>query len=177
MRAMALGIALFLVGGTARAEESGARSGDRDTRTTHAGLPARAIGIASWAASAAAFAVGIWAWQQFSSLEGGTHDELVALHASNPSAQEQAFFTNPNCSPPPSLVNSDAYRRDCSRGQDYSNTVTAMFVGSAAFAVAGTLSYLVGAGQASRARERDRKLQVTPVVSLNGAALQLRYTF
>ncbi|MGZ3439686.1 MAG: hypothetical protein ACXVDD_09220, partial [Polyangia bacterium] len=64
---------------------------------------------------------------------------------------------------------------DCTRGQDYSNTVTAMYAGSAAFALAGTISYIVGAGQAARARQH--KVEVTPVVSLNGGTLQLRYTF
>jgi tetratricopeptide (TPR) repeat protein len=148
---------------------------DRDARTTHAGLPARLIGIAGWTLSAAALAVGIYAWSEYTSLQGTAHNELVALHTDNPSSAEQAFFLNPSCSPPPSLVNSDAYRRDCTRGQQYSNTVTAMFVGSAAFAIAGTISYIVGAGQSARARERA--VQVTPVVSLNGGSLQLRYTF
>ena len=148
---------------------------DRDVRTPHAGLPARLIGIAGWTLSAASLAVGIYAWHEYSSLEGTAHNELVALHTDNPSSAEQSFFLNPSCSPPPSLVNSDAYRRDCTRGQQYSNTVTAMFVGSAAFAIAGTISYIVGAGQQARARERA--VQVTPVVSLNGGSLQLRYTF
>jgi hypothetical protein len=146
---------------------------ERDARPTHAGLPARLIGVTGWAVSAASLAIGIWAWHEYSGLETTTHDELIALHAANPSPQEQAFFTNPSCSPPSTLMGSDAYRRDCNRGQQYSNVVTGMFVSSAAFAIAGTISYIVGAGQAARAR----RVQATPVATRDGAGFQLRYTF
>src|SRR4051794_12573465 len=65
---------------------------ERDAHGSRAGLPARLIGIAGWTLSAASLAVGIYGWHEFSALEGTTHDELVQLHAANPTAQEQAFF-------------------------------------------------------------------------------------
>ncbi|MCU1278377.1 MAG: hypothetical protein JWM53_1923 [bacterium] len=177
MRAAVLSIALFLVGGVAHADQSGAEPAPTNgsERARHAGRTAKAIGITGWIASAAATAIGIYAWSEYTSLERRAHDDLVQLHSANPSAQEQAFFTNPSCSPPSSLMGSDAYRRDCTRGQQFSNTVTGMFVASAAFAIAGTISYIVGAGRSSRARERP--LQVTPVANRDGGGFQLRYTF
>jgi hypothetical protein len=85
------------------------------------------------------------------------------------------FFGSPTCSPPSSLAGpaADKYRSDCNSGQRYSDATTAMLVGSAAFAVAGTVAYIVGARQASRARG----VEVAPAVSLNSAALQLRFPF
>jgi hypothetical protein len=72
-------------------------------------------------------------------------------------------------------MGTDGYRRDCKRGEQLSAATTAMFVGSAAFAAAGTVAYLIGTRQSSRARERA--LSVTPIVGWSTAGLQLRYSF
>jgi tetratricopeptide (TPR) repeat protein len=142
----------------------------------HAGRTARAIGIAGWAASAVALGLGIYTWHETSSLENLSHSELVQLRPTGgfgATPEDQAFFQNPTCSPPSSLTGADAYRHDCTRGEQYSAATTAMFVGSAAFAVAGTISYIVGARQAARARG----VEVMPAVSYTSAQLQLRIPF
>ncbi len=149
-----------------------------DGRAPHAGRTARAIGIAGWAASALAMAVGIYTWSESTSLENAAHADLVQLRPSGPfgpSAEEQAFFQNPGCAPPSSLMGTDSYRRDCTRGQQLSDATTALFVGSVALGVAGTIAYAVGARQSARARERT--LALTPVVGWTGGGLQLRYRF
>jgi tetratricopeptide (TPR) repeat protein len=152
-----------------------AESADADAR--HAGRAAKALGIAGWVASAAAMALGIYTWRETASLEDAAHADLVQLHPSTglvaSSPEETAFFQSPTCSPPSSLMGTDAYRRDCNRGQQYSAATTGLFVSSLALGVAGTVSYILGARQARRARG----VELAPAVSLRSAALQLRFPF
>ena len=82
---------------------------------------------------------------------------------------------NPGCTVPSSLAGAGAnqFHRDCTRGEQYSSATTGLFISSLALGVAGTVSYLVGVHQGVKARG----LEVAPAVSLNAAALQLRFPF
>ena len=136
----------------------------RADERSHAGRTAMAIGIAGWVASAVATALGFFTWHQYDSLEASAHADLVHAYSTAPfgqTPQEQAFFQNPG------------YVHDCNSGRQYADATTAMFVSGAALAAAGTVSYILGARQAARARG----VEVRPAVSLNGAALQLRFPF
>jgi hypothetical protein len=141
-----------------------------------AGRVAKSLGIAGWAASAAAFGLAIFTWHQMSALESTTHTDLLGLRMANPiqpsSPEEAAFYQNPGCSPPSTLRNTAQYTSDCNRGQQYSAATTALFVSSAAFGIAGTIAYVVGAKQAAR-----HHVEVAPAISYNAAALQLRFRF
>ena len=153
------------------AEEAGA---------SHAGRTAKAIGIAAWATGALATALGIYSYVEVQSLESAAHNELRDLRSANAAAlspEERAFFADPNsCAPPPSLVGGAAFARDCTRGQQFSSAATALSVVGVALGIAGTISYVVGARQAARVRERA-PVELRPVVGRTGGSLQLRYTF
>jgi hypothetical protein len=144
-----------------------------DASDARAGRVAKALGIAGWAASAAAMALGFYTWHETTSMEMATHADLAALHPTGAplTADQQAFFTSPTCSPPSSLMGTDQYRRDCTRGQQFSDATTGLLVSSAALAVAGTVSYIIGA------RQSKRRVEIAPAVSLRAASLQLRFPF
>jgi tetratricopeptide (TPR) repeat protein len=143
---------------------------------SHAGRVAKAIGIAGWATSIVALGVGIYTWREYTFLEAKSHAELETLRAPGAfggSVEEQAFFMNPGCTPPSTLMNSAVYRADCNRGRQYADATSAMFATSTALAVAGTISYIIGAHQAKRARA----VEVRPALSLSEASLTLRFPF
>ncbi|HEY2748075.1 MAG TPA: hypothetical protein VGL86_25805 [Polyangia bacterium] len=144
---------------------------------TPIGRSERIAGIAAWAASTAAILAGFATWREQLNYESDSHQYLTALRPTGQqlTPAEQQFFTMPTCSPPASLGNTTLYRESCNRGQQYSDATTALFVGGAALAVAGTVSYIIGARKASRARERD--VAVAPVLGPSLAGLQLRATF
>jgi len=146
-----------------------------DGGAAHAGRIAKAIGIAGWAASAATFALGIYTWHETSSLESATHADLEALRPTGGPipADQQAFFLSPGCSPPSSLANTGTYRRDCTRGQQFSDATAGLLISSLALGVAGTVSYIIGAHQGAR----ERRIEVAPALSLREASLQLRFPF
>jgi hypothetical protein len=141
----------------------------------HRGRVAKAIGVAGWVASAASLALGVYTWREMSSLESAAHADLEALRpiGGPMSADQQAFFASPGCSTPSSLMNADVYRRDCTRGRQFSDATTGLFISSVALGVAGTVSYIIGAHQGAR----DRHIEVAPALTLREASLQLRFPF
>jgi tetratricopeptide (TPR) repeat protein len=141
----------------------------------HPGRLAKAIGIAGWVAGAATLALGVYTWHETTSLEAATHADLTQLRPLGAplSPDEQQFFINPGCSTPSALMNADVYRRDCTRGQQFSDATTGLFISSLALGVAGTVSYIIGAHQGAR----DRHIEVAPALSLREASLQLRFPF
>ena len=147
------------------------------TRTetrSHAGRVAMGIGIAGWAASVAALGLGIWTYQQQSALQNAAHADLVELRPTPTSSpEEQAFFANPSCSTPSSLMGTAQYKSDCTHGQQLAAATTALWMTTLLVGAGGTASFIVGAHQAAKARG----VEIRPAVSYNAAALQLRIPF
>lgn len=151
----------------------------REPSQTHRGRAAKIVGVTAWSASLVSLAVGIYGYATYHGLESTTHNDLQAMTPARPlTIGEQTFFNNPSCSVPSSLAGSPAaaqYSRDCNRGSQWAGATTGLWVASAAFAAAGTVSWIVGVRQADRARERP--LTIAPVVGPTIAGLHLRYTF
>lgn len=126
------------------------------------GRAARVAGIVLWAASGAALAVGIVAWREQQDYQNRAHADLSSLAPDNANSPANlAWFASPNCSPPSTIMgNTSQYRSDCTTGQGWSGSATAMFVLAPALAAAGTVSYVVGARRGER-RAADR-VQLLP---------------
>jgi hypothetical protein len=139
-----------------------------------AGRTAKIAGIIGWATSAVAVGVGIYSYAEMRALESKTHNELIQIAAANPAVRYQnvAFFSNPGCSPPSSLVGTDAYRRDCNRGTQFAAAADALAVVGGLVGLAGTIAYVVGARQSARAHERP---SVTPFLGASGGGVIVRF--
>jgi hypothetical protein len=125
-----------------------------DTATD--GRAARISGIALWVASGVALAVGAVAWYEKGDYENRAHQDLAALVPDSANApMALAWFASPNCSPPATVIGATAqYRSDCTSGQAWSNAGTALFALAPALALAGTISYVVGARPGERPAAR-----------------------
>jgi len=142
----------------------------------HPGRTAMLLGAAGWVASVAAFSLSMYTWSQASAFESKSHEDLVQLRSTTPfgpSSEEQAFFANPSCSPPSSLMGAAPYRSDCNQGRQYNAATTGLLISSLLVGAAGTASFIVGAHQASR----ERPVEIRPALSYNEVSLTLRFPF
>jgi hypothetical protein len=118
----------------------------------------------------------MYTWSQASAFESKSHEDLVQLRSTTPfgpSSEEQAFFANPSCSPPSSLMGAAPYRSDCNQGRQYNAATTGLLISSLLVGAAGTASFIVGAHQASR----ERPVEIRPALSYNEVSLTLRFPF
>src|SRR5262249_32851672 len=134
--------------------------------------------------------VAIYTWRTYSGLEDTTHAQLSAIRDANPNPtpEQMQFYGAPSCSPPMSLTRPTVpqYSSDCSRGQTFAQTTTALWVVTGALAGTAVISYIIGDRQAAKAEREKAKtqarvwqksLRIAPVFSKGSGGVQAAFEF
>jgi hypothetical protein len=155
---------------------------------SHPGRAAKFVALGALVGAVVAGSVAIYTWRTYAGLEDTTHAELVSIRDANPGAtpEQMQFFQAPTCNAPAGLMGVGNYGSDCSRGQTYANTTTALWVITGALAGTAVISYIIGDRQAAKAEKERQKsqarlwqksLQIAPVFSSKSGGLQASFEF
>jgi len=154
----------------------------------HPGRAAKFVALGSLVGAVVAGSVAIYTWRTYAGLEDTTHAELGMIRdaTANPTQEHLNFYQSPTCNPPAGLMGPvNNYSSDCSRGQTYANTTTALWVISGALAATAVVSYIIGDRQAahaeqarkSQARLWQKTLKIAPVFSSKSGGLSAAFEF
>lgn len=156
----------------------------------HPGRTAKIVAGVLVGAALVTGAIAIYSYTVYHPLEQQAHDELAPLQPNRmQSPDEMAFFSNPGCAVPSSLVQNNptgaaAYSHDCNKGNTWANTATGLWVATGALAAGGVISFVIGERQSAKAREKQQaigvirqSLRVAPVFSTKGGGLTAAFEF
>jgi hypothetical protein len=155
----------------------------------HPGRAAKFVALGALVGAVVTGSVAIYTWRTYAGLEDTTHSELAAIRDATPmpTMEQTQFFGAPGCNAPAGLMGPvTQYSADCSRGQTYANTTTALWVITGALAGTAVISYIVGDRQAAKAEREKTKsqaklwqksLRIAPVFSKGSGGVQAAFEF